>query len=286
MRLLVLADIHGNLPALEAVLAEAASFEVDGIISAGDMVTGPQGNEVLGRLEESRASMILGNNEEYMLAYANGTVPEVWWTARQYGFVRHSFRLLNSQSLKILRSLPEQRRVELNGCSPLRVVHGSPRSSHELLFPDRDPAALEGALASISERVMICGHTHLPWIMEQDGKMAINPGAVSGGLNGDIGAQYALLTWDGGRWRAELRTTGYSFELIERAYQDSGLLAEGGVFARGCLASYCSGRNYVVAFLEFAYAYARQAGWQGESLPDDLLGEAEEKFDWSDSGYL
>ncbi len=176
--------------------------------------------------------------------------------------------------------MPEQLRLEFAGCAPLRIVHATPHSNHELLFPDRDPQSLRRVLEAVAEPVFICGHTHLPWVIEQDGKLALNPGAVSGGLNGELGAQYALLTWDGLRWRAELRTTGYSLELIEKAYQESGLLEEGGPFARGCLASYRSGQNVVVTFLEFAYAYARQAGWEGSMIPDDLLAGAERIFDW------
>jgi len=280
LKIALLADIHGNLPALEAVLEEAASLRVDGYISAGDMVTGPQGNEVLARLKELGASMILGNNEVYMLSYANNTVPAEWWTARQFGFVRHSYRLLSSQALETIRCLPEQRRLELDDSAPLRVVHGSPWGIDDLLFPDRDPQALTQILDLITEPVFICGHTHLPWVIEHNGKLAVNPGAVSGGLNGDRGAQFALLTWEGTRWQAELRIVDYNLELIENAYQESGLLAEGGAFARGCLASYRSGQNVVVAFLEFAYAFARKAGWQGNTIPDEFLEQAERQFDW------
>ncbi len=100
MKLALLADIHGNLPALEAVLAETTTLGVDGYISAGDMVTGPLGNEVLARLEGLGADMVLGNNEAYMLDYANNTVADEWWTTRQCGFVRHSYRLLSPGALE------------------------------------------------------------------------------------------------------------------------------------------------------------------------------------------
>ena len=76
MRLAVLADVHGNIPALEAALSEIERDAVDGILVAGDMVAGPNSVEVLRRLRDLSASMIRGNNENYILRFADGDAPD------------------------------------------------------------------------------------------------------------------------------------------------------------------------------------------------------------------
>jgi predicted phosphodiesterase len=87
----VLADIHGNLPALEAVLEDARQYGVNVYLAAGDMVTGPLANEVITGLVDVQARMILGNNELNMIGYARHSVPEPCFTHLQYGFTRHSY---------------------------------------------------------------------------------------------------------------------------------------------------------------------------------------------------
>jgi putative phosphoesterase len=277
----VLADIHANLPALEAVLDDLSGLPVDGVIAAGDMVCGPQANEVLERLCTLDAWMIRGNNEHYMLKFASDEAPEAWKTLRQYGFMRRSYELMNRASLEMIAGLEDQRTLEIPGSSPMRIVHGSPRYVNHSLFPDRDLETLVEILDEIPEDVLVCGHTHLPWHWQVNGKLALNPGAVTGGLNGDPRAQYALLAWDGEGWRAELRGVRYDLDRIHQAYRDSGLLEEGGPFVRAVLLSFRSGKNVPTAFIEFAITYARQAGWtDGASIPDEIWMAAEAAFDW------
>jgi predicted phosphodiesterase len=101
--------------------------------------------------------------------------------------------------------LPEERVVDAGQASLVRLVHGSPGGSFEGLDPIQAPEALRSALERVREPVLVCGHTHLSWKVELGGKLALNPGAVCGPLNGDPRAQYAVLTWQGGRWHAEHR---------------------------------------------------------------------------------
>jgi len=88
MRLAVLADVHGNNPALEAALSEIERDAVDGILVAGDMVAGPNSVEVLRRLRALGAWMIRGNNENYILRLASGDAPAWQYHARQWAFMR------------------------------------------------------------------------------------------------------------------------------------------------------------------------------------------------------
>ena len=226
MRLAILSDPHGNRPALEAVLTDLEPYAVDGILVAGDLTGGPHAVEIIRALRERGAILIRGNSDNGLVLYAAGRAPAAWRTAHQFALLRHDHRLLDAETLALIAALPEQRVVALPGTAPIRLVHGSPRRCTEPIIPD-DPAlqerfraaaltprygppvSLSQMLALIEEPVLICGHTHFPWQAERDGRLVLNPGAICGPLNGDNGAQYALLTWDGARWRAEHRLVPY-----------------------------------------------------------------------------
>jgi len=300
MRLAVLADVHGNLPALQAVLADMRRQRVDGIIVAGDLVGGPQPVEVLGLLRSlNNCWMIRGNSDNYFLDHDAGNGPDGWRTSKQWAPMRSSYRYLDREALDFVASLPEQRVIALDGVAPIRVVHGSPWGAAEGLFPDRDPVmlrvfrdacllapdcepvGLDSVLARIDERVLVCGHTHIPWKQEQDGGLVFNPGAVCGPLNGDARAQYALLAWQDGRWRVEHRAVVYDLERIRAAFDESRWLAEGGALSRAFLLSIETGRNVGVYFLNYAYGLAAEAGFEGcDVVPDAVWERAEDTFDW------
>lgn len=191
MRLAVLSDIHGHLPALEAVLADVQQYEVDGFIIAGDLTGGPQTMETLHLLRSPNTWIIRGNSDINMLRYAANDVPDTWHSSQQYALLRWGYQHLNEEALEFIRALPEQRVVQINGADSIRIVHGSPRDPYEGINPDPDPYLLDLALAQTTEPVLVCGHDHVPWKRERDGRLVLNPGAVCGSLNGDIRAQYA-----------------------------------------------------------------------------------------------
>jgi putative phosphoesterase len=280
MRLAVLSDVHGNLPALEAVLDNLRQHAVDGIIVAGDFTAGPHADETIGLLRSLGSWTIRGNGDTAQVRYDAGDAPETWRTSRQFVLLRWSHRHLTRESLEYMKSLPEQRVVEIAGTAPIRVVHGSPRDPTEGLGPD-DPASLDWALAHTTEPVLVCGHTHIPWKLERDGKLALNPGAVCGPLNGDTRAQYALLTWYDNRWRAAHYAVPYDLERIRAAFRESGLLEEGGAMARAFLLSIETGQDVWGDWLSHAYRLAANAGYMNRDMvPDDIWEQAAATFDW------
>ncbi len=282
-RLAVISDIHGNLPALQTIAQELKGVTLEGWIVAGDLVTGPQQNEVLQLLQTIGCWTVLGNNDEYMLRHERGIAPEYHYTRRQFDLVRASFRRLDRASLDFLRTLPTERIVHLPGTDPIRVVHGSPGSISELVFPDRDPSRLEQILSQIDEPVLICGHTHLPWIERRNGKLALNPGAVCGGLNGISGAQYAIMEWRLDHWEAELKVASYDLSVIEDLFLSSGLLAEGGGTARAFMLSILTGRDIVMEFVNYACQLAEHAGFRDlPFVPDPIWIQAEQTFHFSE----
>jgi predicted phosphodiesterase len=299
MRLAILADTHGNLPALEAVLEDIGQQAVDGFVVAGDITGGPQPQETIDLLRALDGWMVRGNSEQYVLDYDAGNVPDSWRVSDQWATMRWSCQRLDGETIDFLGGLPEQRVVALDGTAPIRVVHGSPRSPFEFLYPDRDPATLdvfrqadllpadrelkplEQVVAGVEEPVLVCAHSHISWVQADDGRLVINVGSVGAPNNGDARAQYALLAWQGGRWQATLRAVPYDLDRIQAAYRDTGLLAAGGVMAEAFLLGIVTGQNIPGKFVRHARRLAAATGYgANDVLPDDLWERAIATFDW------
>lgn len=289
MRLAILADVHGNLPALEAVLADARAQGVDGYVVAGDLLLGaPFPLETFDRLRALNAWIIRGNNDLYFTRYDSGAAPETWQTRAQWALLRWSYARLDRDALNYLTALPDRVTVTLPGAAPICVIHGSPRTLSEGIIPD-DPETrhkfaqsrstnnigIEAALAQIAEPALVCGHTHIAWQYRNNGRLAVNPGAIGGPNDGVVGAEYALLTWERGRWTAELRVVEYDVEALLAAYRDSGMLAECGAMARALMRNAETGQNYAWFLVQHAFDLAAQASVEHDGVvPDDIWERA------------
>lgn len=280
MRLAILADIHGNMAALEAALQEIEKDAVDAYIVAGDMVVGPDPVEVLHRLRGLNARMIRGNNENYLIQFASGAVPDWWYTAHQWSFMRWNYGRMDEDALDFIQGLPEQLTVHFEGTDPIRVVHGSPRNASEPVHPQKDRTALDTALAMVPEPVLVLGHTHEAWQLRLDGRLALNPGSICSTFAGEPGGSYALLAWQNGRWEAELHSVQYDFALTKKAFEESGLLREAGAFAELWLHDIEKGTNHIQRFVDYAYEQAAKAGYSHlPFVPDDIWDQAIHHFE-------
>lgn len=277
----IIADIHGILPALEAVLADMQALAPDQIIAAGDFLGGPQPREVLARLKALNCCFILGNGEVNMLKMRRRTAPQAWWTHRQFDLGRWVYHCLDADEFNFLARLPEQQVIAPTGCKPVRVVHGAPWDVNKLIFPDINLQDLSRALAMIPEDVLVFAHNHLPAIYRQNGKLAVNPGSVGNNLNGDARSSYATLTWDGADWRPELQYVAHDLDAIMRAFIETGFLSENRPLSRAFLESILTAENTALKYIEFASQQAQEAGFSSfDAIPDQIWLEAEAAFPW------
>lgn len=298
MRLAILADIHGNLPALEAVLEDMQSFKVDRILVAGDLTGGPQSQEAIECLRALNSWFIRGNREEYLTALDRGSAPEHWHTSEQWAPLRWEHRHLDRATLDWIASLPGPQAFYADGTAPIRVVHGSPNGVREALFSQDEavlkwfraagfteqelgPERLQAVLDALVEPVLICAHTHIAWVQEQNDKLVFNPGSVGAPLNGDVRAQYALLEWQGSRWKATHRALPYDLGQIRRVFRETGYLAEGGPYARAWLIGIETGRYVWGHFLRYAHRLASETGEPDSQITlADVWDRAAATFDW------
>ena len=280
MRLAVLSDIHGNLIALEATLEEIEEEKVDGFIVAGDMVAGSHPVEVVNRLRKLNCWMIRGNNENYIVRFASGEAPNWWHTCRQWAFIRWNYKRIDNDTLDFIQSLPEQMTVNILGTDSIRIVHGSPRNISELIYPDKDITPLNIALEQTSEPVLIFGHTHVPWQIRHDGRLALNSGSVCGTFSGKPGGSYAIMEWKHEHWEVQLRELNYDIKQARRAFIDTGLLEEGGAFAQHFLQDIETGVNSLPVFVAYAYKMAAEAGYPDSPfVPDEIWEKAAISFE-------
>lgn len=185
----VLSDIHGVLPALDAVLAEPDVQAAERIVLTDDLAAGPQPVQVLDRLVSlsDKAIWVRGNADRELVTLARGgdtEIPDpiVPWAAGQ----------LRPDQVELLAGLPHPVTVSVRGFGDVLCCHGSPRSDEEVVLVDtrlsRWAEALEGAPGTI-----VCGHTHMPFVRLVDRRLVINPGSV-GMPYGSTGAHWALLS--------------------------------------------------------------------------------------------
>ena len=201
-RVAALADVHGNVPALEAVLAEPDVASAELVVFCGDLTWGPEPRrtyELIAALGE-RALCVRGNADRYARELAAGRYPPT--TARESWIpAQHS-----PEAVAFLDRLPFSLVVEIETLGPVLFCHGSPRSDHELVTPGTPPARFEDLAARTEARVLVTGHTHLQFDRAVAGRRSVGPGSV--GLpfhEGRPGTAYwALLGPD-----VQLRATRY-----------------------------------------------------------------------------
>ncbi len=254
-RTAVISDIHGNVPALEAVLDDLDRQAVDEVLVGGDLVgRGPQGSRIVKRVRELGLPAIGGNHEDYLLDFRRGEVPDEWLEAEEWAASRWMAADLDDADAAYLEALP------FDLVRPgLRLVHGTPRSNREGIGPWTRDDEIAGYFAEVPEGLLACAHTHRPLVHRLDGGLVVNVGAVGLPFNGDRRAQYAIFSRRDRGFEVELRQVDYDLERIFAVYERSGFLAEGGVTARLLRLELEHASPLLVPFLEWARATGVEA---------------------------
>jgi len=246
-RLAIIADIHGNMPALEAVLRDIENQAIDELLVAGDLVgRGPQGSRVVQRIRQLGCAALRGNHEDYLLDFRRGEIPDDWLSTEEWAAARFMAAELSEQDSEYIAALP----LELIRPA-LRVVHGTPRSNRDGIGPWTDDHELHGHLQSIPEPLLVCAHTHRPLIRDTPAGRVVNVGSVGLPFNRDPRAQYAILEQDGDSWQIEPRQVPYELGEILAIYSSSGFLEQGGITAQLLRLELQNATPLLVPFLEW-----------------------------------
>jgi len=224
MRFAVIADVHGNYLALEAVVADLRTEGIDEIVNLGDMASGPlDARRTMDALMALDAVHVLGNHDRYLI----DRPPE-----QMGSWDRPAHAQLDADHLAWLRTVPPT----LVFRDSVFLCHATPASDQvywlETVLADgtvrmSSLAAIEAAAGAITQRLILCGHSHIARAVRlADGRLIVNPGSVgSPGYRdshpfshvieaGTPDARYAILEFAGGCWRATFRHVPYDHEAM------------------------------------------------------------------------
>lgn len=248
MRVAVLADIHGNLPALEVVLRDVeATGGVDAIVLNGDLADGPMPAQTLDLLEElgKRAIWVRGNTDRDLAAAFDGTFQPsglpanppadyFTWCAARIGRA-HRDRLA---------AMPLRVTLDIDGLGAVAFCHGTARDDNEFILVDSPIGHYQAAFADVTEHTVVLGHTHMPFDRLADTRRFLNPGSV-GLPYGHAGAGWALLGPD-----VALRRTLYDPRAATATLLASASDLPGIEFITGNMAAAASDAEAMAAFTE------------------------------------
>ena len=204
MRVAALYDVHGNLPALEAVLAEAEREGADLIVSGGDVVWGPQQGECLAALRAAGASFVSGNCERDVLDARSESA--AWCHDR-----------LTAEECELVAAWPSLLDLEIDELGHVLFCHATPRSDVENVTARTPAAEVAEVLAGVDADVVVGGHTHVQLDRTVGERRLVNAGSVGLPCQGAQGAFWALLGPG-----VELRRTAYDVEQAVEALGASG----------------------------------------------------------------
>ena len=205
MKVAALYDVHANLSALDAVLAEAERERVDAIVLGGDCVHGPEPEEILERLRAlgERALWIRGNTDRLIAGGSDGDGLHAWVA-----------ETIGGESVAFLESLPLTQRLEIDGIGETLFCHATPRDDEEIVTPLTPDERLGEILDGVDAAAVVAGHTHMQQDRIVGGIRWINPGSVGLPYEDDIKAFWALLGPD-----VELRRTPFDVPAAIRAFE-------------------------------------------------------------------
>lgn len=225
----VITDIHGNLPALHAALARIDELDIQRIYCGGDLVGyGPHPNEVVALIAERAIPTIYGNYD-HAIAREDHDCGCAYITPhdRELGQQSVEWTLVNTDqaSKDWMRELPFDLHFTV-GDVPVHLVHGSPRKVNEYLFEDKPARLYERLAAAESDRVMVSGHTHKPWVHEYGGVLFVNCGSVGKPKDGDPRGAFAILQAAAESVEVNIERVAYDAEAVAAEVRRAGLPAE------------------------------------------------------------
>ena len=247
-RLALLADIHGNLPALKAVLGDMQRYAVHQAVVAGDTVNwGPFSRETLEIVTQRRWAVVRGNNEFYALDYDTIRAPAHWSGFTLPPILREQ---LGAEGIRLLACQPDSLSLRFPDAPPLRIVHGVPGNPWQAIFPQTDKGHISTWLDTVAESTVVCAHSHIALERHVGRWQIFNPGSVGVPLDGERSASYMIIEGDEGGWQLlEHRRIHYDMQPIFTAFADMQYAERGGNVARLAIEEFRSARLQVLPYL-------------------------------------
>jgi predicted phosphodiesterase len=252
-RLAILSDIHGNLPALEAIIEDMAQFQPDHIISAGDQINaGPFSAQVMACLHEIGATMIRGNHEYYLLEYNTRREPESrrGWVTLPYLAEQLAGRWYNT-----IAAMPDELTLYYPDGPSIRVIHGLPGDVWNSLHRLSSDEDVRVKLAGVAEPTVIAGHYHLPFEKRVAGWQVLNPGSAGLPMDGLSDASYLILESTGDGWQPTFRRVPVDLGTVYAEFERQRFVEKCGVIGYLIVQQFRTRRPVIVAYERWRMAH-------------------------------
>ncbi len=226
-RVALLSDIHGNIVALEAVLADMARCgPFDQVIIAGDLAwSGPWPAEVVDRVQALDAAVVQGNTDAFFGPYLP-EAPTGKNAERFAALLAWMNQQLGPQRAAYLAELPFSHRITPAPGHTLLAVHANPSDLDRPIMPKMAKADLDELLAADGDpdwAVLAFGHVHVPFVRQWDGRTLVDIASVGLPMDGDTRAAYAILTWKDRCWQVEHHRVLYDARIVAHQMRTGGM---------------------------------------------------------------
>jgi predicted phosphodiesterase len=296
MRIAMLADIHGNLAALEAVMVELERLQPDYVVVNGDLINAaPFSSEVIDLVRARNWVVVRGNHEFYYLDFGTTRAVEGSTDMSRWGQLHWLVERIRPDQGAYLGMLPDERVMFIPGTQPVAIAHGVPGRNRVGFYSEQAAESIAAELTGVHVQTFVSAHTHVQvdrhvsLVTQNGGNLpsgsqanhnshsngerqwhVINPGSVGLPLNGDPSAQFAILTSVpeeevAGGWQATHYRVPYDRRPTLEAYTTTGMAAAGGVITQLFYWELVTAEAEIVLF----YRWARLQGYDPDQ---DLIG--------------
>lgn len=233
MKLAILSDVHGNLPALEAVVEDLLRWAPDQVVVNGDLINrGPNSLACIELLQRHfpAAELVKGNHEEFVLSCGLKPYDPEHHSYELRRFAHWTYTQLGERMSEVAQ-WHDELALQGMGNDLVHITHASrlgKRSGISLRTPEEELPAKLGERGAL----FITSHTHKAMLREFDGTLIVNTGSVGSPSDLDPRAAYARCLFEGGQWHAQIVRLAYDRARAERDFFSSGFIEEGGALTR------------------------------------------------------
>ncbi len=257
MKIAILSDIHGNLPALQTVATHIEAWQPDFVFVNGDVVNrGPKPAAclqfVLDKEVTANWQMIQGNHETYVIGHAQADAEQ---NGRAFDINRPSYwtyQQLNGE-VAAMTTWPSSRTLTAPDGSTAHITHASRRGNRDSILPHTPIEKVRLQIAPPDSApptaLFATAHIHHAFIRQVDETLVVNSGSAGQLCYGDTRASYAQIVWRSGQWQAQLIHLEYDMAQTDRDFHASGFLEGAGPVARIIYEEWRTGRSLVPRWL-------------------------------------
>lgn len=256
IKVAVLADIHGNLPAFETALKHAAHLKPDLTLIAGDIVTGsPDSKDCLALAKSTGFPLLRGNHERYVAHFGTANASPLW-TTDQFSPLQWAVAQFDDEERHSLGQFPAA--LRLSDLPGILFVHASERGDHDTIKPCTTEQALHDMFPAAQEPYIIRSHNHYAQVRIWQRGTIITTGSVGLPLDANPTAQYLLLERDAGHWTFHHQSVPYDHDAAIQRFHDTNYLAATGPMGRLFYRELVTAAQHIVPFLRLYQQWRAQ----------------------------